>query len=232
VRVALLAPMPLELRPLVRMLRLARAGPAGERFQTGRIGRVQVVATSTGIGTRAAARAAAHVLDSGGVDRIVVVGIAGGIGPRVEVGSLVVPERVLDLASGRSHRPAGLGEAAPRGTLVTSDHLLVDPEEIAGLERRGALAIDMETAAVARVCEERGCPWSVFRAISDRAGDPAIDPTVLGLAGSEGDARPAALARFLLTRPWRLPLLARLARDSRIAARRAAAAAASALAQL
>jgi hypothetical protein len=113
----------------------------------------------------------------------------------------------------------------PLGILATSDRLLVDGEEIARLKRQGVTAIDMETAAVAAVCERRGCPWSVVRAISDRAGDGSIDPAVLGLTRPSGAPNLPALARFVLSKPWRAPQLARLARNSRRAAANAAAAA-------
>ena len=222
-RVAFLAPMPLELRPLVRPLGLGRPGAGGLR--AGALGRTAVVAAVTGIGPRAAERAAERVLTAGAVDHVVVVGIAGGIGPRVAVGDLVVPERVLDLATGAEHRPSALGDAPARGVLVTSEGLLTDRDAFARLERRGALAIDMETAAVAAVCERRGCPWSVFRGISDRADDGSIDPAVFGLAAPDGGPDLPALARFLLHQPWRIPQLVRLGRDSRLAARTAAAAA-------
>jgi len=44
----------------------------------------------------------------------------------------------------------------------------------------------METSAIAAVCEGRHCPWSVFRAISDRADDGSSDTAVFGLAGPDG----------------------------------------------
>jgi nucleoside phosphorylase len=219
--------MRLELRPLVRPFCLGRADAVGLR--SGAIGRTEVVATTTGIGTRAAARATERLLDSVSVDRVVVVGIAGGIGPSVAIGDLVVPELVLDLAAGTEHRPSPLGDTPPRGMLVTSDGLLVDQDEIARLERRGSVAIDMETAAVAAVCERRRCPWSVFRAISDRADDGSIDPAIFGLAGPDGGPDLPALVRFLLFRPWRIPQLVHLGRDSKLAAHTAAAAAVRAL---
>ncbi len=228
-RIAILAPMRSELRPLVRPLALRRMRPGEGGLLSGAIGRVEVVATTTGIGTRAAARTAGRVLDSAAVDHLVVVGVAGGIGPSVGIGDLVVPDLVIDLSSGAEHRPAPLGDTPPRGTLATSDELLVDPDEVARLARRGVVAIDMETAAIAAVCEERHCPWSVFRAISDRADDGSTDPAVFGLAGPDGGANLPALARFVLTRPWRVPQLARLARGLRLATNAAAAAAVAAL---
>jgi nucleoside phosphorylase len=220
--------MRLELRPLARFLCL-RARPGADGRLAGSLGQLEVVAATAGVGPRAAARAAERLLDAEAVDHVVVVGIAGGVGAGSAVGDLVVPERVLDLATGAEHRPAPLGTRAPRGALATADRLIVDPGEIARLERQGVVAIDMETAAIAAVCERRGCAWSVFRAISDRAGDPAVDPAVLGLAGVDGRPDALAVARYLARRPWRVALLARLARDSGRAARAAASAAARAL---
>src|SRR4029453_3784197 len=132
-----------ELRPLVRPLALRRTGARDPELYTGAIGRVEIVAAITGIGVRAAARATERVLDTGGVDQVVVVGIAGGIGPSVEIGDLVVPERVVDLASTSEHRARPLGDAAPRGTLVTADGLIVDPEVFARLEQAGGVGIAM-----------------------------------------------------------------------------------------
>jgi PAT family beta-lactamase induction signal transducer AmpG len=228
-RVALLAPMPSELRPLVRRLALAPAPPGAGPFRTGRLGPVDVVAATTGIGTHAAARTAEQLLDTTPVDHLVVVGIAGGIGPSVAVGDVVVPARVLDLASGVAYRPRPLGAAAPRGTLATSDTLLADPRHAAALAAEGVVAIDMETAAIAAACERRGCPWSVFRAISDRADDGSTDAAVLALAHPDGRPNLPAVARLVLTQPGRIPQLLRLARGLRISTNAAASAALRAL---
>jgi nucleoside phosphorylase len=231
-RVGVLAPMRHELRPLVRPLSLRRIGPGADAVYEGAVGRTRVVATITRMGTLAAAQAAERVLAAGEIDHMLVVGIAGGIGASVQIGDLVVPERVLDLASSAEHRPAGLGGAAPRGTLATADGLIVDPAFFEQLAQRGVIAIDMETSAVAAVCERRGCPWSVYRAISDRAGDPGVDAAVFGLATPDGGPDLAAIARFVLTRPWRLPELVKLGRDMRIATQVAADAAVAALERL
>jgi adenosylhomocysteine nucleosidase len=218
-----------ELRPLMRPLGLRRTGPGPDALYTGALGKTEVVATITRMGTVAAAQAAERVLDSGPVDHLLVVGIAGGIGASLKVGDLMVPEQVLGLQTGVHHEPARLGDAVPRGILATADGLIVDPGFFAQLEQRGVIAIDMETSAVAAVCERRGCPWTVFRAISDRAGDPAIDAEVFGLATPDGGPNFPAIARFVLTRPWRLPKLARMGRDMRLATQVAADAAVAAL---
>ncbi len=231
-RVAILAPMRSELQPLVRRLglRRPRAGQGG--LWSGAVGRIEIVASLTGVGTRAAKRTAEWILDSAGADYLVVVGVAGGIGPTVAIGDLVVPALVLDLGSGATFEPQALGGHIARGTLATSDELLSDPERAARLERQGVIAIDMETAAVAAACERRGCPWSVFRAVSDRADDGSTDPAIFGLAGPDGGPNLSALARFVVTKPGRIPQLARLARGLSLATHAAAEAAASALEHL
>jgi nucleoside phosphorylase len=230
-QVALLAPMRHELRPLRRPLGLRGTRDASGPLFRGAIGNTQIVAAITGIGVRAAAQTAERMLDRGGVDHLVVVGIAGGIAADARIGDVVVPELVIDLASGARHRPAKLGIATPRGVLATEDGLLSDREALLRLRGQGVVAIDMETAAVAAVCERRGIPWSVFRAISDHVDHAPVGPDVFGLAGPDGGPNLPALARFVLTRPWRLPVLARLARDMRTAADAAAQAAVRALAQ-
>ncbi len=227
-RVAVLAPMRPELRPLVAPLGL-RSQPAGATgLLLGAVGRVEVVAAMTGVGLRAGTRAAERVLDSGPVAHLVVVGVAGGIGASA-IGDLVVPEVVIDLATGAEHRPARLGDTPPRGALASSDLLLTDPAEAARLAARGVVAVDMETAAIAAVCERRGCPWSVFRGISDRADDGSTDSAILGLVDLDGNPDLRAVVRFLARQPWRMPQLLRLARGLRAATSAAADAAVRAL---
>ena len=228
-RVAILAPMGSELRPMVGALSLKRSASGDRSFLAGRLGRIEIVATTTGIGTKAAALAAERILDSGPIRHLVVVGVAGGIGPSVDVGDLVVPQLVIDLSTGAEYRPSILGNAKPRGKLATSDELVSDPAQAARLERQSVIAVDMETAAIAAVCERRRCPWSVFRAISDRADDGSTDPAVFGLAGPHGEPRLGAVARFVLANPKRIPQLARLAQGLSLATNVAATAAVNAL---
>jgi adenosylhomocysteine nucleosidase len=228
--VLLLAPMKSELRPLVRMLLLRRSpAPAGAGqgvVYEGEVGDVTVTAARTGVGMAPAAAVTGGLLDAlPGVDHVVVVGIAGGIGPGQQIGDVVVPEVVVDGGTGAEHRPDPLGDQAPAGGLSTSDDLVVDPAELAAMTERGVVALDMETSAVATVCEDRGTRWSVFRAISDRPSDGLVDGAVAGLANADGSANPGAVLRFVLRHPGRIPHLARLGRDMKTATEAAATAA-------
>jgi adenosylhomocysteine nucleosidase len=230
--VAVLAPMRSELQPVVQQLALRRApsrGPgAGPVVYTGRRGDVAVTAVLAGVGTGPAAAATERVLTAfGPVDHVVVVGIAGGIAEGQAIGDLVVPELVVHGVTGAEHRPHRLGPEQPAGILSTSDELVVDPAAVAALVDRGVVALDMETAAIAAVCERHGRPWSVYRAISDRAADGLVDPAVAALAAPDGSAALPAVLKLVARHPSRVRTLARLGRDMKIAARAAAVAAAA-----
>ena len=221
-----------ELHPLVRLLSLKRSRSGDRSLFWGTLGRAEIVATTTGIGTHAAARTAEQVLDSISVQHLAVVGIAGGIGPSVAIGDLVIPELVIDLATGAEYRPSMMGDTEARGTLATATEVVSDQAEAARLERQGVIAVDMETAAIAAICESRACPWSVFRAISDCAGDGSLDPAMSGLAGPNGEPDLPALAQFMLTHPSRIPRLVRLGQNLRLATNTAASGAVNALGKM
>lgn len=229
--VAVLAAMPSELQPFVRAAGLQRQG----EVYAGTLAGHDIVARTMGVGMTGASRAAEQAIagddgdDAGAVERVVVIGIAGGIGPALPVGHVLVPEVVVDGATGVEHRPAPWGPAEPAGRLVTFDDFDVEMTLMADLERQGYAAVDMETAAVAAVCERHGCPCTVFRAISDRTSDGLVDADIAAMARPDGTPDLRAVLRYVLRRPWRIPRLARLGRDSRTAAHAAADAAIAAL---
>jgi len=214
-----------ELTPVVRALKLKKATLGRRTVYTGKLGTTDIVATLIGMGTARAADATEAVLDSSTFDHVVVVGVAGGIGPDVELGDLIVPEVVVDRAAGSEHRPAPLGNHVPSGRIATGDDLLDDDHAFTLLVNDGVVALDMETSAVARVCESRGVPWSAFRGISDRPRDGLVDQAVFELGKADGSADLVAVVRYVAADPRRVKVLARLARDLKVATTAAAAAA-------
>lgn len=197
----------------------------------GRIGTSDVITAVVGIGTAASAAATERMLEAG-VDRVVMIGIAGGVGPTVAVGDVVVPEVVLDGATGTGRIPAGLPGLLPRGALRTSDQIDVTGTELAELRQAGVIAVDMESAAVAAACEARGVEWSVVRAISDHTDDGYVDSSVLAMLGPDGSPRPGAVLAHLMRRPWHVVRLVRLANGSRRATTASARAAFDAISRL
>jgi adenosylhomocysteine nucleosidase len=231
-RVLILAPMRMELRPVARALRSERVVVGDEHLHRARVGRAEVAAAVIGVGPAAAARSTARLLDAWPADFVLVSGIAGGLDPALTIGTVIVPATVVDRSSGKRFHPTPLSNVVASGTIATSDELILDDERLGHLTSDGVIAVDMETAAVAEVCSERGCAWSAFRAISDRPTDGLVDDTVFSMLKPDGRADGWAAARFVVTHPWRVPRLVRLGRDSTLAARRAADAAVAAAAQL
>src|SRR2546421_10967707 len=214
--------MPMELRPLVRKLSLRRTQIGPVAAHRGSLGSLDVVATVTGMGTRLASRGTERLLDAVAVDRVVVVGITGAVDDLTPIGTLVLPEVVVDAATGSEYRPSSLGPGPAKGKMWTGDELLTDLDVIAGLRARGVVSLDMETAAIAHVCQGRGIPWSVFRVISDRATDGSVDQEVFRLSHQDGTPNWGAVVRYFLTHPGRIPSMARLAKGARMATEAAA----------
>jgi adenosylhomocysteine nucleosidase len=216
-RVGLLAPMPSELKPVVQAMNLQRA--EGQKLYRGTVGGVEVFATRTGMGMQMAREATAHLLDEVDVDHVMVVGIAGGMG-HSKVGDVLFPEVVVNKHTRVQYKASPLGATAPHGKTMTHDDFDIGPDYLRELVAEGFLAVDMETAAVAEVCEQRGRPWTAVRVISDLVGVTPGD--VITLANPDGSPNIVAGLRYMITKPWQIPKLVKLGRDSFAAANTAA----------
>lgn len=226
-RTAFVCAMPMELKPLVRKLSMEKATIGGVRAYTGRCGTATAVAIVTGMGTALASAGVTQLLDAcdqegAPVSRVIVVGITGAVDNVTPIGTLILPEVVVNASTGASFRPSALGDMAPGGTMWTTDTLITDLDAIAALRQRGVVSLDMETAAIAEVCEARGLPWTVFRVISDRATDGSIDDEIFGLSHQDGSPNWGAVVRFVLRHPGDLPRMARLAKQANLATNAAA----------
>ena len=231
-RVAFVFAMPMELQPLVKRLQLRKETVGGVDVRTGRLGEHEVVATATGMGTALATAGTERLLDAVDVDRVVVVGITGAISDDTPIGTVILPEVVANAATGAEFTPAPLVDGTPSGTMWTTDELLTDPSVLRGLRDRGVVSLDMETAAIAEVCERRGIPWSVVRVVSDKAHDGSVDAEVFQLSNQDGTPNPKAVARYLLCHPRRIPALAKLGKQANLARTKAVDVAVDAVARL
>lgn len=229
--ISLLAPMRIELQAVARTFRLQRASaPGAVPSHVGRLpDGTEIGAVMIGVGTASARAATERLLTTPGieVERVIVVGVAGGIDESLSIADVVVPEAVVDAATGTARATTALaaGTLARAGRVVTSDEFLTGPDNLARLRAEGYLAIDMETSAVAEVCEAHNVPWCAIRAISDTLADELADHDVVGLLRPDGTTDPRAVLRLLRRRPSIVPRLVRLGRDTRRATAAASAAA-------
>ncbi len=154
----------------------------------------------TGVGPDGSAKKLSRAVASFHPDRILVIGYAGALEPGVKIGDLAVLYRSALLGTGHAvHRTLeqimvtesyelhgsselvelarGAGLCTHAGTGLTSPLILGDPHQKRILHRRfQALAIDMETAALARVSSEARIPIAAVRAISDEVDDEVLAP--------------------------------------------------------
>jgi adenosylhomocysteine nucleosidase len=229
--VAFVCAMPMELTPLQRDLSLTETDVDGFSVHTGRLGERDVVAVVTGMGTALATAGIEALLDRYDVDHVLVVGITGALEDETPMGTLVLPEIVVDSATGREHRPTRIGDTEHHGRMWTTDTLTTDLDVLAELHAQGVVALEMETAAIALACERRGIPWSVFRSISDRPSD-GIDAEMFAMGNQDGTPNHEAIAAYFEKYPERAEMLAQLAEHSTLATERAASAAIRAAAEL
>jgi nucleoside phosphorylase len=142
---------PLLIVCALRMERLALRW--GER-RTGVAGRVTVV--STGMGRRAAERAVTDALCDPALSEAVVLttGFCAGLAPGMRAGDVVVAEQGRD-GDALAAAVKVAGHTVHIGQLAESDHVVRGAER-ATLRSTGAIAVDMESAAMMRAALAHG----------------------------------------------------------------------------
>jgi adenosylhomocysteine nucleosidase len=185
-----------------------------------------LVAFSGGSAERA--RSEAKRLLGAGAAALVSFGLAGGLAPGLHVGDLLLPEIVRgDGLNSWSVDPvwrervhARLAEGGLQikgGAIAGSDRILATAADKRTLfESASALAVDMESHAVAAVATEAGIPFLVLRALADPF-DQAVPQVAREALRPDGRIRIRATFGGLLRQPGELIALARLARQSALA---------------
>jgi adenosylhomocysteine nucleosidase len=227
--IAFVCAMPMELEPLTRELGLQESEAGGQVVQTGTLGDRAVVGIVTGMGTALATAGVERLLDTFEVDHLFVVGIAGAGTLDTPIGTLVMPSVVVHGPSGCEHQPTRLGDHEHAGHMWTNDEFANELEELSQLAARGVVALDMETAAIAHVCDAHGVAWSVFRAISDRFSDGLVDAEVAALSNLDNTPNIEAITAYFEKHPEAAERLEQMSADSVLAAETAAAAAIAAV---
>jgi len=151
----------------------------GFTVRRGRFGNREIVLIESGPGCQRAAKATHALIDAYRPRLVVASGFAGGLDAKMRRHDLIVADSLLDAQSGEiALDPAAfvpwLAEVQNIhcGRLLTLDRIvrLRDEKRRVG-DQHQALAVDMESFAVAKVCQERDVPVLVVRAISDAVDD-------------------------------------------------------------
>jgi nucleoside phosphorylase len=222
--------MPLEMDAIVTAFGLSPSSDAKGAPWTGRVGNSDVTAIHIGMGPPLTRTATSRLFDETqpghvSVDHVMIAGICGGLDPDLEVGTLINPEFLIEHTTGATYRHTPPGDAPQAGKLITTEGVSLDVEQSLRFFEDGCLAVDMESSAVAEVCEAQGCPWSVYRCIGDRHFDGLLDARIVALTNPDGSGDFAAMQRLIAAEPELAVKLERLTHDSALAARLAAEAA-------
>lgn len=190
-------------------------------------GRTDLIAVRAGIG-RENARAAARRLIRLGAGALCSLGLSGGLAPSLRPGDLVLARRCLYAGDGPKEQvvwtPAGGAAVASARRHLTAAGLRVHCADIVSTrrpalgvdcktalrERFHAMAVDMESAAVASAASEAGLPCLVCRAICDPA-DRTVPAPFFQALSSDGTLRVPVIASAMLRHPFLLTDLVVLA---------------------
>lgn len=172
------------------------------------VGEGRLLLETTGPGPAAAAAGAERAVARGAVC-LVSWGTAGALRGG-QPGDIVLAEQVLDDASRAIATDAPLtrvlaqafGSIAPihRGTLASASAPVTSVEDKRTLaEAGGAIAVDMESAAIGEVARRSGLPFVAVRVIVDRADRRVPPAAISGMDGAR--TRPARVLVGLLRSP-------------------------------
>jgi nucleoside phosphorylase len=210
--VGIVAALPAELRCL-----LHTTVPVGETRTVNQ----HVRAQAGGIGAAAARRAAASLIAER-VGALVSWGFAAGLDPALAPGTLVIGQQIEpplppvpgapDAVVWAMNLAARLRTRVPlvAGTIACPEHVVRSADEKRALGASGAVAADMETAAIASAAAAAGIPWLALRVLVDTV-DVIVPESVAVAIDADGRFEMTSFLRALMRRPMdlaRLPALA------------------------
>lgn len=207
-RVAIIAAMPGELKPLVRGWPHSTRGTV--HFWAQRNEEEEWIAACAGAGLDAATRAFAGIEDGGPIDLVISVGWAGALTIQCEAGEAYNVAGVIDARTGeRFNCEAGAGPL----WLATSPRVADMAEKNRLAQTYKAALVDMEAAAVARLAAMRGIPFYCIKGVSDSLS--AKLPDFNRFIDDQGQFQTPRFVLFALLRPWIWPALVRMGENSK-----------------
>lgn len=176
-KIGIIAAMSGELKPLVRGWERVAAGEAGVRLWRRAEDDHQFEAGCGGMGAEAARRCFVAMEAHGTLDGVVSVGWAGALVDSIGAGESSPVSEVIDAQTGERFSMEG---GSSQRILVTTARVADSREKQRLRESYGAVMVDMEAAAVARLAQMREIPMWCFKAVSDglHAELPDLNPFI------------------------------------------------------
>jgi len=176
----------------------------------------------SGIGSEQATKAATTLIEHG-AGALLSWGCAGALSARLQPGDLLLPQTIKHQISPTLHTDSAWhahlsallsGTFKPvTGTLTGSIGIITEPAQKEALyQSSGAIAVDMESAAIAMLAQDAHIPFMAIRAIADDA-KTSIPVYINGAMDMHGNINPARMLGLLLTHPTSWFQLLRLGRQ-------------------
>ncbi len=175
---------------------------------------------ANGPGPELAAQAVDAALEANAMDAVVSTGLCGGLSADLKVGEILIADCVIDEANGMRHTATTpvVDRRFRTGTVISSDRVAVTVSDKRRLAGKGAQAVEMEAAGVARRALERGIAFFCIRSVSDSA-EEALVLDFNALRDDQGRFSRPRIIGAALRRPWTaIPALMQINRNSRVAA--------------
>ncbi len=223
--------LPIEAAPLkARLDNVVSLRAAGFSVQYGALGEQRVAVAVSGSGRESAARATEALIDAHRPNWLVSAGFAGGLHPDLRRHDILMVDHLVDprgerLSIDLKIDPDSLAasEGIHAGRLLSVDSVVRLPEEKESLGRQhDALAVDMESFAVAEVCRRRQVRFLAIRVITDPVDEPLPPDIEQLLTQKTPAAQLGAAAGAIWRRPASFKDMVRLRENSQEAARRLA----------
>jgi adenosylhomocysteine nucleosidase len=218
-RIAIIAALPGELKPLVRGWERVSSPTRGISMWIKFAGEDEYIAVCGGMGEAAAMRSFAAAEHAGTLDMALSVGWAGALDSSIEAGRCYVATEVIDVLTGERF---SLGDGERKLRLVTTARVADEAEKLRLRNSYGAHLVDMEAAAIARLAQIRDIPVHCFKAVSD-AHDVNL-PDLNLFIDDMGQLRMPAFLGYVAIRPQYWGSLIKMGSASSKAARSLAAA--------
>jgi adenosylhomocysteine nucleosidase len=175
-----------------------------------------VVAVFSGMGCRRAEIAARAAVEKYSPKALVSAGLVGGLMRSLKVGNVVLPNVIIDAASGTEYRCNLGGDVIGGGVLVSSFEIAEKQSKPELVECFHALVVDMEAAGVAKVAREYDLRFRCVKAISDEL-EFSMPP--LNRFVTDGILQTGKLMRWVALRPQYWPAMVALGINSRRASK-------------
>lgn len=174
-------------------------------FRGGRYDGIRIVVAESGMGFARARKASRALIDAHQPKWILSSGFSGALLPDMKIGQIVMANEIVDQHGQQTDIDLSL-ESDPEnglyvGRILTVDELVRTVEEKRQLhEKHEAIAVDMESLAVAQVAAESKVGFMAVRVISD---DMSADlpSEVLSILGDTGAVRIGAALSSIVKRP-------------------------------